>query len=57
MLDFIKDVKKEAGKIVFPEKEELKSKTLITLAVCTASALFLFGISELVIGLISTIVG
>lgn len=57
MLNFIKSVRKEAGKIAFPEKEELKSKTVITLAVCTLSALFLFGISEAVLGLISLVVG
>jgi len=56
MFEFYKKVKKEAEKTVFPDKEELKKKTAITIAVCTASAVFLWGISEIVIQLISAIV-
>lgn len=57
MLEFIKNVRKEAGKINFPDKETLKKNTAVTLVVCTVSALFLFGVSEAVIGLITLIVG
>ena len=49
MLEYIKGVRKEASKIIFPDKEDIKRKTLIVFAVCGASALFLWGISELVI--------
>ena len=57
MIEYFKSVRKEAGKIVFPTKEELKKNTITTLAVCTGAALFLWGISELVIKVIQVVVG
>ena len=57
MFEFYKSVRKEAGKIVFPTKDELKRDSAVTIAFCAASAVFLWGISEIVIKLLSLIVG
>lgn len=57
MFEFFKSVRKEAEKIIFPEKEELTRNSAVTIAFCAASAVFLWGVSEIVIKLISLIVG
>jgi len=57
MFKYLKEVRKEAGKIIFPTKEELKKNTITTLVVCTGAAVFLWGISELVIKVIQVVVG
>lgn len=49
MWEFIKGVRKEATKVVFPTWDEVKKNTLIVVAVCAASALVLWGVSELII--------
>jgi preprotein translocase SecE subunit len=49
MLEYLKGVRQEAAKIVFPEKEEVRKNTLIVLAICTVSALGMWGVSTLVI--------
>jgi preprotein translocase SecE subunit len=49
MIEYLKGVRQEARKIVFPEKNEVKRNTLIVLGVCTACAAFMWAISSLVI--------
>lgn len=49
MLEYIKGVRQEAKKIVFPEWDEVKKNTLIVIGVCTACALVMWAISSLVI--------
>lgn len=49
MLEYIKGVRKEAGKIVFPTAEEVRRNALIVIGVCAASALVLWGISEAIL--------
>ena len=56
MIEYIKNVRAEAKKVIFPEKNEVKNSTITTIAVCTAAALLLWGASELVIKLISLVV-
>ena len=53
----IKEVQNEYKKIDFPDKEEVKKKTATTIAFCTALAVALWGISELVIFLIGKAMG
>lgn len=49
MLEYLKGVRQEAKKIVFPEKEEVRRNTLIVLGVCIACATFMWAVSSLVI--------
>ena len=49
MIEYHKGVKKEAEKIVFPEKKEVKRNTIIVFGVCTFAAIYLWGITSLVI--------
>lgn len=57
MIEYIKNVRAEAGKINYPGKEEVKNNTVTTIVVCAASALLLWGVSELILKLISVVVG
>lgn len=49
MIEYIKGVRKEAGKVIFPDSEEVRKKTAIVIGVCGACALLLWGMSELVL--------
>lgn len=56
-IEYIKGVKAEARKIIFPEPKEVRNDTLIVLGVCVSSALGLWAVSELIIKLITFVVG
>lgn len=49
MFETIKGVRSEAKKIVFPTFDEVKKNTAVVIGVCTAAALLLWGVSELII--------
>lgn len=49
MIEYLKGVRQEARKVVFPEFDEVKKNTLIVLGVCAACALFMWGVSTLII--------
>ena len=57
MFKLVKEVKKEAEKVVYPTKDELKRNTIVTIVFCTAAAVFLWGVSEIIIKLVSLVVG
>lgn len=56
-IEYIKGVRSEARKIVFPSSDEVKKNTAVVLGVCGAAALMLWGVSELVIKLITVTLG
>ena len=45
IVQYIKEVKKEVSKVVFPDGEEMKKSTLIVFAVCIVFALMFWGIN------------
>ena len=49
MIEYLKGVRQEAKKIVFPEKEEVRKNTITVIAVCTVCAAFMWAISTVVI--------
>lgn len=49
MLEYLKGVRQEARKIVFPEKDEVKKNTITVIGVCITCALFMWAVSSLVI--------
>lgn len=57
LIEYLKGVRKEAKKIIFPTKDEVKKNTLVTIAVCAGCAVLLWGVSEIVIKLITMVVG
>ena len=55
-VEYVKGVRSEAGKVVFPTGSEVKKDTITTLAFCAGAALLLWGVSEVVILVISVLV-
>ena len=47
MLEFVKNVKKEARKVVFPELDEVKKHVLVVIGICSVTALLLWGVCEI----------
>ena len=55
VIKYIRDVRREVSKVVFPDKEEMKNSTLIVFAVCIAFALMFWGINSGMLALLKEV--
>ena len=56
IIQYIRGVKQEIAKVVFPDKEEMKKSTLIVFAVCIAFALLFWGINSGMLALLKEVI-
>ena len=56
IIQYIRGVKQEIAKVVFPDREEMKNSTIIVFAVCIAFALLFWGINSGMLALLKEVI-
>lgn len=56
IIQYIKGVRQEVAKVVFPDREKMKRSTLIVFGVCIAFALMFWGINSGMLALLKEVI-